>query len=148
MTQEDKELLLKDLCSRLLYGVICKCYHTEFDEWDGKPFIAEYNDTLQNIDVNDFFLLVGGFSYEIDEIKPYLRPLSSMTEEEREELRQEQIKDEQLFTDCIKNHPEMRGLIIPHFASEWCDKNMFDHRGLIPKGLAIEVTKENNPYKK
>lgn len=72
-------------------------------------------------------------------VKPYLRPMSSMTEEEREELRQEQIKDEQLFADCIKNHPEMRGLIIPHFASEWCDKNMFDHRGL--KGLANEAPK-------
>ena len=40
----------------------------------------------------------------------------------------------------------MRGLIIPHFAADWCDKNMFDYRGLIIKGLAISVTKENNPY--
>lgn len=138
MTQEDKELLFKDLSARLPYGIICKCYHTEFDEWDGKPFIAIYNDTLKNIDVNGFFLL-GGFSYEIDEIKPYLRPMSSMTEDERKEY-------ELLANRCITNsvgfiHFEAQELI------NWLLKNHFDFCGLIPKGLAIEVTEENNPYK-
>ena len=75
----------------------------------------------------------------IEACRLYFRLMSSMTKEEKEELRQEQIKDEQLFADCIKNHPEMRGLIIPHFAADWCNKNMFDYRGLIPKGLALEA---------
>ena len=84
MTQENKELLLlKYLCMALPYGVICKCYRTEFNEWDGEPFVAKYNDTLEAIDANGVFL-AGGFSYEIDDIKPYLRPMSSMTEEEDE----------------------------------------------------------------
>jgi hypothetical protein len=78
----------------------------------------------------------------LTDYRPYLRPMSSMTEEEKEELRQEQIKDEQLFADCIKNHPEMRGLIIPHFAADWCNKNMFDYRGLIEEGLALEAPEE------
>ena len=127
MTQEEKELLLKDLCARLPYGVIIQ--------------YRGHNTIIKNK------LLTGSdLDCNMEYYKPYLRPMSTMTEEEKEELCQEQIKDEQLYVDCIKNHPEMRGLIIPHFAEDWCNKNMFDYRGLIPKGLAIAVTKENNPY--
>ena len=120
MTQEDKELLLRDLSARLPYGVICKCYHTEFDEWDGKPFVAIYNETLKNIDVNGVFL-VGSFSYEIDEVKPYLRPMSSMTEEERKYLQK---------------------LPFPYDFVDWLTAHHFDYRGLIEKGLALEATSE------
>ena len=109
---------MADLCARLPYGV--------------KVTNGIYTITLTPC--SDTSIIIKN-----EHILPYLRPMSSMTEEERKELRQEQIKDEQLFTDCIKNHPERRGLIVPHFASEWCDKNMFDHRGLIPKGLALEA---------
>ena len=136
MTQEDKQLLLTDLCARLSYDVKC---HFKYGS-------AEDDITLSCIDNN-----VARFEYgwcgrfhvsiDTDYIKPYLRPMSSMTEEEREELRQEHIKDEQLFADCIKNHPEMRGLIIPHFAADWCNKKMFDYRCLITKGLALEAPK-------
>ena len=126
MTQEDKQLVLIDLCGRLPYGVhlftSSKCHIR---------LLTISND----IDYDEQFWING--LYDVDEVKPYLRLMSSMTEEEKEELRQEQIKDEQLFADCIKNHPEMRGLIIPHFAADWCDKNMFDYRGLIPKGIAL-----------
>ena len=143
MTQEDKKLLLADLCARLPYKVkICK---------------GGIGKTVDNITIRpDYVEIVikGTYAYchfihkdtgewdkndDLGQCKPYLRPMSSMTEEEKEELRQEQIKDEQLFADCIKNHPEMRGLIIPHFAADWCDKNMFDYLGLIEKGLAIET---------
>jgi len=133
MTQRDKELLLKDLCGRLPYGVICECYHTEFDEWDGKPFVANYNETLINIDVNGFFL-AGGFSYEIDEIKPYLRPMSSMTEEEYKEYT-EKLKG--VFYGSLLDN----ALLI-----DWLNEKMFDYRGLIPKDIAIS-TEEYNPYK-
>jgi len=129
----NKQLLLKDLCARLPYKVICSIYRIDgLNEelsgyfYDGTSYEFYFGKHPVSVD-------------NISEIKPYLRPMSSMTEEEKEELRQEQIKDEQLFADCIKNHPEMRGLIIPHFAADWCDKNMFDYRGLIPKGLAIKA---------
>ena len=121
----------------LPYGVICKCYHTEFNEWDGEPFVAEYNDTLESVDVNGVFL-VGGFSYETDEIKPYLRSMSSMTEEEFEEY------------GNITEHISIGSLdfnIANPNAFDWLNAHHFDYRGLIEKGLAIEVTKENNPYK-
>lgn len=143
MTQEDKELLLVDLRARLPYEVMLKIGDHSDYKFIGIVITDEYPMKVVVVE--------NGIPYKIevplDIIKPYLRPMSSMTEEEREELRQEQIKDEQLFTDCIKNHPERRGLIIPHFAADWCDKNMFDYRELIPRGLAIEVTEENNPYK-
>lgn len=136
MNEQDKQLLLIDLCGRLPHGV--------------KVQVADYKTPveLSHIDTKNGngrkpYCFV--FAFEPERVKPYLRSMSSMTEEEREELRQEQIKDEQLFTDCIKNHPERRGLIVPHFASEWCDKNMFDYRGLIPKGLANEAP--NDMYK-
>ena len=130
MTQEDMQLLLTDLCARLTYGVKGLALGGKID-------------SIKTLSPTEYpwVKTSSGLSCHLGngQFKPYLRPMSSMTDEEREELRQEQIKDEQLFVDCIKNHPEMRGLIIPHFAADWCDKNMFDYRGLIEKGLAIEA---------
>ena len=107
MKQEDKELLLKDLCARLPYRTI--------------------------IQVNDWVLLdtelkVGHISRLINEnlkLKLYLRPMSSMTEEEE-------------IAFLNKENHEIY---------DWLNAHHFDYRGLIEKGLAIEVTEENNPYK-
>jgi hypothetical protein len=69
--------------------------------------------------------------------------MSSMTEEEKEDLKQEHIKDEKIYAECIikaaNGDSSMRGKAIPHFAADWCNKNHFDFRGLIPMGLALEV---------
>ena len=76
MTQEDKELLLKDLCARLLYGV--KCYPVITN---GEPnTIGGYCEIL-----DDFYIREVGGWFNISMIKPYLRSMSSMTEEETEE---------------------------------------------------------------
>ena len=117
MTQEDKQLLLKDLCARLPYGVICDIY----------------NDTCTIKEK----LLFGGISHFADDticVKPYLRPMSSMTEEEEEEY---------------NSLNAYEGGFFPHTeeAFDYLNKNHFDYRGLIPKKLAIELTEENNPYK-
>lgn len=133
MTQNDKQLLLIDLCARLPFMPKIKINYQQ-QGIRGTDEGRVSCDFIEKI-IND---LRNGV---ITDMQIYLRPMSNMTKEEKEELRQEQIKDEQLFTDCIKNHPEMRGLIIPHFAADWCDKNMFDYRGLIKKGLAIETPK-------
>ena len=135
MRQEEKELLIKDLSSRLPYGVMCKINNRCVKVEEINPF--------ERVITYDGWLSCG--IDEDEDIKPYLRPMSSMTEEEKEELGQEQIKDEQLFADCIKNHPEMRGKVIPHFAAEWCNKNHFNYR--LPEHLFITVTETNNPYK-
>ena len=131
MKQEDRQLVLVDLCARLPYGVKIKCND------DTEPY------TLLSINWNKEIVLIG---FEIDgiyatskqklaDIKPYLRPMDSMTEEEIDEFTQFEIYADGEY-------------IIPNYrAIDWLNKNMFDFRGLIPKGLAIKVTENNNPYK-
>ena len=114
MTHEEKDLLLKDLCARLPYRVIIKS-------------VGE-NKIIGLWDLRD-----------IDNLPiPYLRPMSSMTEEERNEY------NEYLFygssIGLSSNTATAYELI------DWLNKKMFDYLGLIPKGLAIEVTESNNPY--
>jgi hypothetical protein len=122
MKQEDKQLLLQDLCARLPYGLICdrldKCY--PLVDIDIKRELVYL---LRDDNYVPYSILRG------DIIKPYLRSLSSMTEEERQEY----------------------GLVLCGELSinqfDWLNAHRFDYRGLIEKGLAIAVTKENNPYK-
>jgi hypothetical protein len=121
MTSEEKHLLLKDLCARLPYGVKTSNGH-------GILELTPRTDVIYIVDNGHI---------------PYLRPMSSMTEEEKKELRQEHVKDEKLYTECItkaaNGDNSMRGKVILHFAADWCNKNHFDYRGLIPMGLALEA---------
>lgn len=117
MKQEDKELLLKDLCARLPYDV--------------KIAVNNNVETLQGISALDNVADYGLFlASDIEEVKPYLFPLSSMTEEQKEEL----IK--LINTGQNDNNEFMRSLC----RIEFYHKNHFDYRGLIEKGLAIDAT--------
>ena len=109
MTQEEKDLLLRDLCARLPY--------------DCNVTIAEGG--IDGLQWNN----EDGLEY----IKPYLRPMSSMTEEERKEYK---------HLVAFSGSPDGAANFV-----DWLNKYHFDYRGLIEKGLAIEVTEENNPYK-
>ena len=125
MTQEDKALLIKDLCARLPYGVVIqeKCIEND------KTFLPYPGDNkLVNIDVHeDLVITNSGSRYYIEELKPYLFPLSSMTPEQRTSY------------NFLSNsgHRSFTGLI------DFFNKNHFDYRGLIPKGLAIDCTNLN-----
>ena len=70
---------------------------------------------------------------------------SDMTEEEKELLRQEHLKDEKLYIEAINGDGSMRGKVITHYAADWCNAHHFDYRGLIEKGLALEA--EEDMYK-
>lgn len=109
MTQEQKELLLKDLCSRLPYGV--------------KISVNDKVETLQGIDILDNVVEYDSFlSSDIEEVRPYLFPLSSMTEEQ------------QLFYSTHLNY-------MPYYQRvDWFNKHHLDYRGLIPMGLALDAT--------
>ena len=127
MTQ-DKELLLKDLCARLPYGV----------KGDAKGKIVFIMNTpierepeiLTNIDIHTNTYGVScqkgiplyNRKGEIN-FKPYLFPLSSMTEEQ---------KDDMIKSSC--------GIGSDKNVFDWYNKNHFDYRGLIEKGLAIDAT--------
>ena len=124
MTKEEKQLLLIDLCARLPYGVILSVDNGKYRE-DKKIWPSLFN------------------SDSLWDAKPYLRPMSSMTEEEREEWadlfnleldKLNEIDDENKAEELApyyfgKSH---------QVSIDWLNKNMFDYRGLIPMGLALE----------
>ena len=124
MKPEDKQLLLKDLCGRLPHGVICRFT----DTFDG----CEVDNMLHPDDITDMFRHRSHCDSRID-VKPYLRSISSMTEEEKLEFSLVPIYAFVHYNEIAK--------------MDWLNEHHFDYRGLIEKGLAIEVTEENNPYK-
>lgn len=155
MTQEEKELLLRDISARLPYGVIC--------QMEDEMIINDSNfyDYVLSEKHIELFRNHKGFY-----IKPYLRPMSSMTKEEKEELLNLVLDGEgmeyfHITHDGIidgneKAEQDLYNLNLhwlnfsPLTTSSYIDylnKKMFDYRELIPKGLAIKVTEENNPYK-
>ena len=118
MTQEEKELLLKDLCARLPYGV--KFLRKSWNyEWDQEMSVIE---VLEDIDKDGY--INNTKVYNVEDIKPYLFPTSSMTEEQKLDL---------------KEYAFIGGV----WGFDWCHKNHFDYRGLIPQGLAIDATGRN-----
>ena len=131
MEERDKELLLKDLCARLPYGVICRFT----DTFDG----CEVDNVLHPDDITDMFRHRSHCDSRID-VKPYLRPMSSMTEEEREEY-EKTLEIE--YQDMLPEPIYHKTLDSYYYLLE----HHFDFLGLIPAGCAIEVTEENNPYK-
>jgi len=148
MTQEHKQLLLKDLCARLPYGVIV-------DPVDcGKAILIGIKDgglllfdTIHNEEYDK--------PWDIEYCKPYLRPMSSMTEEEIEELKSfydaENVTNESIcFLEggTLEEYEAEIPFIFCYNIVVWLLEHHFDYRGLIPLGLAIEVTEDNNPYKR
>ena len=121
MTQEDKELLLKDLCARLPYGVKVKVKYYD-DNW-----------RLLAIYTNGTTYAIRDIGYPIEtcfeDCKPYLFPLSSMTEEQSKE-----------YHELIGGMFGTSALINFEILEDFFHKNHFDYRGLIEKGLAIDAT--------
>ena len=121
MIQEHKELLLKDLCGRLPYGVKCQIKGEEdFEPLKLKSFIQG-----EKFYAFDFYIKENlSLSFkELGEFKPYLFPLSSMTEEQR----------------TSHNFLKHSAYANPIKLIDWYNKNHFDFRGLIPKDLAINA---------
>lgn len=136
MTQEEKQLLLVDLCARLPYGVKAQYYGSEEEMLTVDTIEAIYTQPFVEI-------VIGQYGLEIKDIKPYLRPMSSMTEEEKEEYKRtfEPFYDVDEYGKFFKcDYGEHT---IDTF--DWLHANHFDYRGLIQKGLAIS-TEEFNPY--
>ena len=139
MTQEDKHLLVKDLCARLLYGVIVNAQYKDGEGWktEDRKILGIYEDGQVYLDC---------VYTTIDCIKPYLRPLSSMTEGEKEEFH----KLKQFSVTVVT--PNGVSLLKPTYIVDleedgdglnhlydWLNAHHFDYRGMIEKGLAIEA---------
>ena len=137
MTQEDKELLIKDLCARLPYGVKIELTWWVMDEGTCMSTTLEpdHIEQIRNDELGDV------------EIKPYLFPMSSMTDEQCHKFYYGFVENETDYNDfkkyyfdsCLWNKVlttiDDCGDII-----DWFNKNHFDYRGLIEKGLAIDAT--------
>ena len=135
MTQKDKDLLIKDLYGRLLYGVECKDIYTnvsgKLDEISTRYNMCRLSDVYGELE-----------TCYIPNCRPYLFPLSSMTEEQKKEYNfwkhgvpvchyeyGDVVEEVELF-----DSPE---------SFEYLIENHFDYRGLIEKGLAIDATNLN-----
>ena len=136
MRQEDKELLLQDLCCRLPYGVKVKTNNINILKLGTHTRVGEY--------VTDV----------TEPCKPYLFPLSSMTERQTEEVHNliyqgvsESIEETKEWLKTRKEN-ELRPITLTYILSytlviDWFCKNHFDYRGLIPMGLAMDATNLN-----
>lgn len=130
MTQEEKELLLKDLCSRVLYrpkGVFLhKLYDPEEVEVIG--YSGKWVEVYRKGDFDEI---------PIELVRLYLRPMSSMTEEECKELGDLPATIENVG-ETLPNIPYYIEVARPE-QLDWLNANNFDYRGLIPMGLALEA---------
>lgn len=148
MTQEEKDLIIKDLCARLPYGV--KAYIKNWSKLDMKYYEGVYR--VESIDpfLNKIVacsersaveVIVG---YDDYEIKPYLLPLSSMTKEQLFEVQEILGKNEIEIDDGFLRIVDSDRNVITYLeilaVLEWFYKNHFDINDLIPKGLASDAT--------
>ena len=129
MMKEDKMLLIKDLSSRLPYAIYVKhtsglsgilhniSIHHKYDENDNICDAVCYTNFLGN-----------GSSIDIEHFKPYLFPLSSMTEEQKQEY--QYITERWMYDSSYSISDSI----------DWLNKNHFDYRNLIDKNLAIDAT--------
>ena len=138
MTQEEKQLLLKDLCARLPYGLQIHIINDDYEEFQS----GEFDNTFRYHHLEPFVC-------DRIEIKPYLRPMSSMTEDEGRELNSILPCGMSFSIDChgdliIYTDSESDG---DHYFScfvemqDYLNAHHFDYRGLIGKGLALEAPK-------
>lgn len=157
MTKEQKDLLLKDLCARLHYGVKVNAPFTSNKSENAKGYkingikfgVVEWTPILFGEKKQRNSIVIEAFSEKynqycsidieldnnIEEVKPYLFPMSSMTEEQKEEYNSlcEVCTDDwgnDMYFDTIDS-------------IDWLLKNHFDFRGLIPIGLALDATNLN-----
>lgn len=162
MTQEEKQLLLQDLSARLTYGVKVQVCN-----------LKEYSPTVKGLLGDNLFLQFdynikpvknGDSTYNIinDNVKPYLRPMSDMTEEEALKLwdliyssyRRNKILEIIIKGECIDyilddgvTSTETFSIYYDNVVRtidtfDWLNFHHFDYRGLIEKGLAIEAPED------
>ena len=130
MTQEEKDLLLKDLCARLPYGVKVKSVFINPDTKEHKSFGIEVFNATSLLMIRD----------GLGEFKPYLFPLSSMTDEQKKEY------DRIIYHSIELHHREYSDIVEIDLFDDLQDfyhKNHLDYRGLIEKRLAIDATDKN-----
>lgn len=151
MTQEEKELLAKkDFCARLLHGVKVKILDEDVIPYEpndigtivGKEYI---NDDIYTVKCERESWCLVIYKHFI----PYLRPLSSMTEEEKEELKElidsEDVDEKGIYFlegGTLEEYLSQFSYKLCNIINDWLNEHHFDYRSLIEKGLALEAPKD------
>ena len=145
MTQENKELLLKDLCARLSYGVVVGTIDNDGslpNFWT----LDSYNHLTEDVIITHCELNADELTY-FGDIRPYLFPLSSMTKEQKKELENLGWNFDNFeinnVKECLGTYKEFVTHSDCFILIDWCYKNHFDINNLIPKKLAIDSTNLN-----
>lgn len=139
MTQEEKQLVIKDLCARLPYSPKVKVLHVWNEE---KEIEEDIVDTVYCV-FPEGYINTGTIDSDIplnDNIVLYLRPMSSMTDEEDKEW---QIYKNNIAESCDVRLEERISEL-----HDWFNRHHFDYRGLIEKGLALEAPKDMYVHEK
>lgn len=139
MTQENKELLLRDLCARLPYGIKASYYgvEEECETWDEIEGVTLDEDFGSYVDI-------GQYSLPIERIKPYLFPLSSMTREQKKYITDKWGINEEFDFEIDPNWGKYfveLGDTVDFI--NWLNENHFDIYGLIQMELALDATNLN-----
>ena len=148
MMQEEKELLLKDLCSRLNTNLVCSIYRTD-DQGIGYRDEILHGYCKGDIWYEFYFGEDCGICIDnVSKIKPYLLPISSMTEEQKREcFKGTPLEIDKYGTIAVKDdlygNSQYTDLEIYLEVIDKLNKNHIDYRGLIPMGLAIDATDKN-----
>ena len=122
MNKEEKELLLRDLCNRLPYNVMCQVEFKEDGKYNSKVML------LSGIFTDEAYFTTKGGSIYSNEYKPYLFPLSSMTEEQKQEY--QHITERWMYDSSYSISDSI----------DWLNAHHFDYRNLIQMNLAIDAT--------
>lgn len=131
MKKDLKGILLKDLCSRLPYGVKASYYGAEEE--------CECIDVIDGIYPFDNEVSIGQYALKVEAVKPYLLPLSSMTEEQIYNSpfgyeTMDTIRKNKDWTTIEIDHDDYYELV------DWFNAHHFDYRNLIEKSLALDAT--------
>ena len=151
MTQEEKDLVLKDLCARLTNGVICSIYREDDEGFGWRD--AECKGYFQTNHSYEFYFEDVIAVDNIENIKPYLRPMSSMTNEEDEWLNDRINFSRDDEVDKIRQkwgivmleiYNNSGRYVFSNFTEilDWLNAHHFDYRGLIGMGLALEAPED------
>ena len=138
MIREDKDLLLKDLCARLPYGVI-------INTPKGDGHLCSINQTIfrNEYGVNIEATKRDYFNDDKLNFKPYLRPMSSITTEEEYEYHQIRKRNSYKSLTLMDCSDHLEQLLFPIIVGtesiDWLNAHHFDYRGLIEKGLALKA---------
>ena len=135
MTEEEKDLLIKDLCSRLPYEVKVHAKYTDLGETIEVDGIVKMIDADGVVGIEVMYDTGSAWTYvQIDDVEPYLFPMPSMTEEQDKEFA------------LLQTSPGQEGFLYAWNCAtmmKWLIENNFDYNGLIPRGLAKDATGTN-----